>query len=229
MKAGHGLQQFSISNNMAKRKKEIKEPFIHPGVPLPLENMEIPDEWLPVDDFSSHRPMLYRTIMNTAHTAFVEFGTGFGSTPLLKELYATCLPSNHLISYENDQQWFELMLSLPYKFARPDYAYHGNHALICTDNLLSPNIWNGSIVFIDCAPGELRKHLISKHSNIAKMIIVHDTEPGAEYVYGMNEILSTFNHRCDLIVEGSPQTTVVSNLYDFTNWKTTINDQIRFI
>lgn len=215
---------------MAKRKKDLpKEPITHPGVPLPLDYPEIPDSWLPLDDYSSHRPMLYRAIMNTAHSAFIEFGTGNGSTPLLRELYANNFPDRELISFENDYQWFELMLTSEYKHQFPHTAFWRNHYLNFMDNILQVNLWKGCIVFIDCAPGELRKHLISKHSSTAKIIIVHDTEPGAEYVYGLHEILSSFRYRCDLIVEGGPQTTVVSNLYEFNNWKTEINEHIKFI
>ncbi len=218
---------------MAKKKKQ-PEPTVHapqPGVPLPLNHPEIPDSWMPVDDFSSHRPMLYRAIMNTHHNGFFEFGTGRGSTPLLQELYATeDLQLNDCISYESDYQWFELMLTKKHeRVAHAENLYtHRNHTLFYEPDYLQVNVWKGSIVFIDCAPGELRKYLISKHSNIAKLIIVHDTEPGAEYVYGMQEILNSFKYRCDLIVEGGPQTTVVSNLYEFNNWKTYINDTIRF-
>lgn len=216
---------------MAKKKKPQPppEPVIQRGVLLELNYPEIPVSWMPVDDYSSHRPMLHRVIANTAHNTFVEFGTGNGSTPLLRKLYADVLPDRDLISYENDCQWFEIMLTEEYKFSSPECAHLKNHYLIRTDNLLSINIWSGCILFIDCAPGELRKHLISKHSCTAKMIIVHDTEPGAEYVYGMADILSSFKYRCDLIVEGAPQTTVVSNLYEFDNWKTIITDQIQFI
>lgn len=213
---------------MAKRKK-TKEPVIQPGVPLPLDHPEIPEEWLPVDDFSSHRPMLYRAIMNTHHNGFFEFGTGRGSTPALKQLYSVSFPKNDCISYESDYQWFQLMQDNTYKEYDERISTNGNHSLYHEPDYLHVNVWRGSIVFIDCAPGELRKYLISKHSNIAKLIIVHDTEPGAEYVYGMSEILNGFKYRCDLIVEGGPQTTVVSNLYEFNNWKTIINDQIKFI
>jgi hypothetical protein len=218
---------------MAKRKKQPVpvEPILQPGVPLPLNCPGIPDSWMPVDDFSSHRPMLYRAIMNTHHNGFFEFGTGFGSTPLLSELYATQeFRMNDFISYESDYQWFEIMRTKEYdSLGHTEYAYgHWNHTLFYEPNYMQVNVWKGSLVFIDCAPGELRKHLISKHSNIAKLIIVHDTEPGAEYVYGMQDILNSFNYRCDLIVEGGPRTTVVSNLYEFNNWKTYINEKIRF-
>ena len=199
------------------------------GVPLILEYPEIPVQWLPEDDFSSHRPMLYRTIKNVAHNTFLEFGTGKGSTPLLKDLYANEFPEQEYVSYENDPQWYEIALNDEYTESASGVNSANNHHLIYTENLLSINIWKGSIVFIDCAPAHLRKSLINKHASIAKMIIVHDTEPGAEYVYGLQETLNSFKFRCDLIVEGLPQTTVVSNLYDFENWKTIINDQIKFL
>jgi hypothetical protein len=219
--------------NMAKRKqKPPPEPVIQHGVPLELSYPEFPDSWMPVDDFSSHRPMLYRVIMNTSHNGFFEFGTGKGSTPLLRELYATEQFKTHdLISYESNYDWYELMKTDEYNEVphADNIARSKNHYLFYEPDLLHPNIWRGSILFIDSAPGELRKHLISKHSNIAKLIIVHDTEPGAEYVYGMADILGSFKFRCDLIVDGAPQTTVVSNLYEFDNWKTIVNDQIRFI
>lgn len=213
---------------MAKRKKII-EPIIQRGVPLPLNYSEIPEEWMPVDDFSSHRPMLYRAIMNIAHSTFIEFGTGNGSTPVLRDLYTKQFPERDLISYENDYQWFELLLTDQYQQTSLNIASYKNHYLYSDANLLSVNIWHGAILFIDCAPAELRKNLISKHCGIAKLIIVHDTEPGSDYVYGMKEMLDSFKFRCDLIVDGYPQTTIVSNLYEFDNWKTIINDQIRFV
>jgi len=194
-----------------------------------LDIPEIPTNWMPEDDFSSHRPMLYRAIANTAHSAFIEFGTGTGSTPLLKEYY-TKWREKDFISHENNLEWYMKMKDASYKHQLVDnLVVCNNHSLFYTKHLLGVNIWKGSIVFIDCAPAELRKELICKHTNIAKLIIVHDTEPGAEYVYGLSEILSKFKFRCDLIVEGSPQTTVVSNLYDFSNWKTVVNNQISFI
>jgi hypothetical protein len=214
---------------MAKKKKQLVEPILHPGVPLPLDYPEIPNEWMPVDDFSSHRPLLYRAIMNTAHSAFIEFGMGNGSTPALRELYANSFPDRELVSFENDYQWFELMLTTDYQQQFPQTAFWRNHYINYMDNILQVNLWKGCIVFVDCAPAELRKHLISKHSSTAKLIIVHDTEPGAEYVYGLGELLNSFRFRCDLIVEGNPQTTVVSNLYNLNGWKTEINNQIKFI
>jgi hypothetical protein len=212
---------------MAKKPKP--EPINYPGIPLDLDHPEIPENWMPVDDYSSHRPMLYRAIMNIHHIGFFEFGTGKGSTPLLRQLYSDTFPDNDYMSYESNFGWFVTMHNEQYIRHGDNIRTHCNHTLFYEPNLLGINSWKGSIVFIDCAPGELRKQLISKHSSTAKLIIVHDTEPGAEYVYGMSEILNSFKYRCDLVVAGAPQTTVVSNMYDFVNWKTIVNEQIQFI
>ena len=219
---------------MAKKKANTNPPkIIRIGIPVPLIHPEIPDEWMPADDYSSHRPMLYRAATNLRHGAFYEFGTGYGSTPLLQHLYLNEFPERELISVEADQQWFEIAYSMKYE---PFMIHEGvhwhkykNHILIKTDTYLSRNIFQNSLAFIDSAPGEERKALISKHSVSAKAIIVHDTEPGAEYVYGMADILKSFNFRCDLVCEGMPQTTIVSNRYDFKEWAGIVNDKIQFV
>ena len=73
------------------------------------------------------------------------------------------------------------------------------------------------LMFIDAAPAEIRKLLISKYKDIPVMVI-HDTEPGAEYVYGMNEVLSSFKYRLDYQPEGKPHTTAVSNYINVCEW-----------
>jgi hypothetical protein len=77
---------------------------------------------------------------------------------------------------------------------------------------------NLSILFVDSAPGEERKEVIKKYLHRADVIIAHDVEPGAEYVYGMTPILSTFKYRLDFTPEGKPHTCVVSNVIDVTQW-----------
>jgi hypothetical protein len=75
------------------------------------------------------------------------------------------------------------------------------------------------LMFIDCAPAEDRRALVSLFKNIDGVLIIHDTEPGAEYVYGLKEILSTFKYRKDYAPEGKPWTTAVSNFIDVSKWE----------
>lgn len=219
---------------MAKKKKLTDPPIIkHAGIVVPLSHPVIPDDWMPVDDYSSHRPMLYRAIMNMRHGTFYEFGTGNGSTPVLKKIYGEQFPERELVSIETDPQWFEIFYEKCYEpiLLQDDALWykHKNHFLIKAANYMNWNTFHQSILFIDSAPGEERKSLISKHAIDAKAIIVHDTEPGAEYVYGMDSILKTFKFRCDLICDGMPQTTIVSNRYDFKEWDGVINEKIKFV
>lgn len=211
-----------------KKAKEAPKPIIHKGIDVDLCYPEIPDNWMPVDFYSSHRPLIYRIINNLKHDFFIEMGIGEGSTPLLKIHYID-FPKIECVSLETDSQWFEIFKTREYFELVPNCYKSDNHYLNYIENYIQWNIWGNAILFIDSAPGEQRKELISKHFATAKIIIVHDTEPEAEYVYNMDPILKTFRFRIDLIVEGMPQTTAVSNIYDFKNWKTVINDKIKFI
>lgn len=176
----------------------------------------IPKDWHPENDYSSHRPMLWMAL-NNIKGLVLEFGCGYGSTPLLDEY---CSPgSGHVFqSYETDERWAERF----------------DNVLVIDDYRAMPWLEESddcdpAILFIDCAPGEIRKDLIDCWGNFPKILIVHDTEPGAEYVYQMSEALGKFKYRCDLTIEGMPQTTAVSNVYDFKDWKGVYNDKFHFV
>jgi hypothetical protein len=75
------------------------------------------------------------------------------------------------------------------------------------------------LVLIDEAPGEHRKISIEVYSKIADALVVHDTEVGAEYVYGMANILSKCKYRLDYQSALYPRTTLVSNSFNVAEWK----------
>ena len=162
-----------------------------------VTHIDCPKEWESTNDWDSHRPLLYVALNNT-EKGIIEFGCGDGSTDLLR---------NHkhagfkFLSFENNKEWASKFGS---KTGFKKY-------------LELPNVDTG-MIFIDSAPGEERKYLIAKHNMTADVIVVHDTEEGAEYVYGMKEILSTFKYRLDYQPLGKPHTTAVSNFIDLTNW-----------
>jgi hypothetical protein len=172
-------------------------------------------------DYDSHRPMLWMALehikpMNEGERSdVVELGCGYGSTPLLKRY---CEMQQRLFaSFENNLEWLS-------KF--PDMAIVGVANWKFFMEIGRPP---ADIVFIDNAPGETRKDLIPYFANSAKIVIVHDTEPGAEHDYKMAEALNAYKHRCDLIIEGAPQTTAVSNVYDFQRWKGLTLGKYKFI
>ena len=165
-----------------------------------VTHINCPKEWESESDWDSHRPLLWLVVNNPSEFTIVEFGSGDGSTKLLVRFSET----NHRVfsSFETNKEWAIKTKSLSIE---PPY--------------LALNIPNdGYILFVDSAPGEERKYLIAKHSWDANVIVVHDTEEGAEYVYGMKEILSTFKYRLDYQPEGKPRTTAVSNFIDITKW-----------
>lgn len=165
-----------------------------------VTNIEVPKEWEITNDWDSHLPLLWMILDKITPSFTVECGCGYGSTILLNKY------CKKFVSYEINKNWFDKLLS-----DVPDSLYWiddwGNMATQECD-----------LLFVDCAPGEIRKDIISRHPNDAKVIIAHDTEPGAEYVYGMNEILSTFKYRLDYIPIGKPHTTAVSNFVDVTKF-----------
>lgn len=174
----------------------------------------IPPEWEVTNDWNSHRALLFLALEKIQGGPVVELGCGYGSTPLLAEY---CKNHDRLfVSFETNWLWAQ------------KFDYH----------VLSINDWQEfidigtpqmDILFIDCAPGEARKDLIKECANRARVIIVHDTEPGAEYVYGLNEILNSFKYRCDLIIEGHPQTTAVSNIHELHDWKGITIGKYKFV
>lgn len=160
-----------------------------------------PKEWQSESDWDSHRPCLYMALYNTTKIV-CELGCGYGSTELISEF---CKKHERLFySYDTNEDWVEKM--------------GGKTSLI--SNYISDIRMNTKVdvLFIDCAPGEIRKDLIRKLSDRASIIVVHDTEEGAEYVYGMSEILSSFKYRLDYQPKGKPHTTAISNFIDVTNF-----------
>lgn len=158
-----------------------------------LTHIDCPKEWDSESDFDSHRPLLYLAVENCSDGWVVEYGSGYGSTGLLRK---NC---EWFWSFETNEEWA--------KRTGADFI----------DNYFKSS-QDGVLLFIDCAPAWVRKYLIGKYSHQAMCIVIHDTEPGAEYVYGMSEILSTFKHRIDYRPEGKPHTTAVSNFIDVEKW-----------
>lgn len=174
----------------------------------------IPEKWQPTDDWDSHRPLLYLALLHTEGPV-IEFGCGYGSTLQLQRYCEG--RSRQFISIESSKPWadkFDIVTKID-NYLNYDWSFTVRDM--------------PSVLFIDCAPGEMRKDLLLKYGPMAEVTVVHDTEPGAEYVYGMYRALSEFKYRCDLHIEGMPQTTAVSNTYDFKEWRGVYNEKFNVI
>jgi len=162
-----------------------------------ITHIEVPKEWESTNDWDSHRPLLWLCVSKLDKNV-IEFGCGEGSTKLLDKF---CKEQElRFSSYETNKE----------------YAGIYNSTLVNDYDEINPN--RSCILFIDLAPGEQRKYMIAKHKEDVSLIIAHDTEIGAEYVYGMKEILSTFKYRLDYKPEGKPHTTAVSNFLNVEDW-----------
>lgn len=104
-------------------------------------------------------------------------------------------------SYENNEHYSK---KYPYVVKVKDY--------------MDVYLWKPSLLFIDSAPGEQRKDLIELHKDNADVIIVHDTEEGAQNIYGIREILNSFKYRLNYYPKGNPGTTALSNKINICEW-----------
>ncbi len=164
-----------------------------------LSKIEYPDDWQSLDDYSSHKPLLYLALKNTEGLV-VEFGCGYGSTPMIRSYCE--MTGREFISLETDKEWAA-------KFA-------GTEVIDSYENFVNNEI---GLLFIDGKPGEERKERLQQFAPLAQVLLAHDTQQSADYCYGMSGILSTFKYRLDFVPEGLPETTAVSNFIDVTKWK----------
>lgn len=160
-------------------------------------------------DWDSHKPLLGIALYKQNDSLpIVELGCGKGSTPAITQTLHT-EDSSPFLTVDNNIEYLELI--------KDDVSGCGI-ALLVKDYFDLQIIDQIGLLFIDCAPGEIRKDLIKKYELQANVIIVHDTELGAEYVYGMNEVLSSFRYRLDYQPEEKPHTTAVSNYINVCEW-----------
>lgn len=167
-----------------------------------VNHIEVPKEWKSTNDWDSHRPLLYLAVTKTPFNV-MEFGSGDGSTKLLSG-YCN-LKGKSFYSFETNEKWAKKTGS----YFITDYLENIEPQMAALDL---------GLMFIDSAPGETRKDIILAFSNKAEVILVHDTEESAEYVYGMKEVLSTFKYRLDYKPKGNPHTSCVSNFIDVESW-----------
>lgn len=163
-----------------------------------VTHIACPKEWESTNDFDSHRPLLWLAVSKTEEV-IMEFGCGVGSTSLLEKI-----ENRNFVSYETNAEWADKFESTLWV---NDYIED-----------IADSYYHIGVLFVDAAPAEVRKEIVSKFHLNADVVVVHDTEPGAEYVYGMSEVLSTFKYRLDYQPEGKPHTTAVSNRIDVTKW-----------
>lgn len=126
-----------------------------------------------VAGWDNHRFLLWAALQATKGLV-VEFGAGQGSTPFIRRF---CQDDNReFLSFDNSEKYSKLNGS----------TFISDWAQLNFDSI--------DVLFIDHAPGERRWIDIQKYAKIAKIIVIHDSEPSATG-YMLNNIWGLFPYR----------------------------------
>jgi len=144
-----------------------------------------------VSNWCNHRPLLFAALEMTSGPV-IEFGSGDGST---KYLSAYCREYvRYFSTYDGNKEWADKTGST--------YVEDWNDPV-----LYEPC----SIAFIDHAPGEHRHIAIARFSQLADIVVIHDSEPAATG-YMLDRIWHHFKARIDWESNGA-WASMVSNVY----------------
>lgn len=148
-----------------------------------------------IDTWCNHRVLLWEALELTKDSSFgvAEFGAGHGSTPFLRQY---CVDANRtFVSYENDKEWADKC---------------GSNFI---NNFLTADIYTQySVVLVDFAPGEHRHEAVAILKDLARIIVIHDSEVGGSGNYMYDKIYPLFKYRKDYnVTEGGAGATMLSN------------------
>jgi len=155
--------------------------------------------------WGSHLPVLMK-VLSITEGPVLEMGMGLYSTPYL---HWACFEKRELVSYDNDPKYFHM---------NEDYRGEGHEVSFVEDwskiDIVKP--WD--VAFFDEGPAEVRAINLMKVANIAKYIVVHDTQWREDKHYHYKELVFPFfKYRYDYI-KTKPHTSVLSNIVDLTNF-----------
>lgn len=152
---------------------------------------------VPFRPYVSHEVPLEKIVRKTIQGDILECGIGNSSTPLLRRL---CQELNrNLYSLESSARYID-------EFAHMRSEHHFIERIMDWNN----HNWftkEWAIVFVDNDPAPARKLIVDKMANLAKYIVVHDTENPA---FEFEPIFEKFKYRFDYMAE-LPYTTILSN------------------
>jgi len=138
----------------------------------------------------------------------LELGAGHFSTPILHWMCA--LKKRELVSYDNQE-----------RFVRWSHAYqtdwHSLYYVTNWDNAEIDRPWD--VVLVDHSPSERRITDIKRVANLAKYIVIHDSNARYNHHYHYDTVYGLFKQQInfDAVV---PSTTVLTNLVDLSDfWK----------
>ncbi len=160
-------------------------------------------------NYGTHLPCLIKAMERTSGDV-LELGMGLFSTPYLH--YQCMLSNRKLISYENFKSYAQFFI---------DYGYpNANHEINIIDDYVNAKIdrpWD--VVLIDQTPDTSRIIEVRRLANLAKYIIIHDSNEKQERIYHYSEIYPLFKYRT-IWDKDRNHATVLSNFVDLEDfWK----------
>lgn len=156
--------------------------------------------------WGSHLPVLMK-VMELTNGSVLELGGGLYSTPYL---HWSCFPNKReLVTYDYQAKYFNLLKNYESDF----------HKVIMVEDWDKVDIdRNWDVVLVDHDPAERRIEEIKRLANLAKYIVVHDTQKREEKHYHYNEIYPLFKYQYKYR-EVKPHTSVLSNFVDLSNFE----------
>lgn len=157
--------------------------------------------------YGTHLACLIKAVSKTTGD-ILELGTGIFSTPYLR--YECMLSNRKLVSYENYKDWYDFML----KYWTPN----DNHEINFVEKYSEAKTdkpWD--IVLIDQTPDISRTQEAVRLKDVAKYIILHDSNPSNHKVTHYDEIYPLFKYKTDWNGDKN-RATIVSNLVDLEDF-----------
>jgi hypothetical protein len=160
-------------------------------------------------NYGTHLAALIKAMSKTDGDV-LELGMGLFSTPYLH--YQCMLSNRKLVSYVNFKSYAQFFL---------DYGYpNANHEIILIDDYAHAKInkpWD--VVLIDQTPDTSRIIEAKRLANLAKYIIIHDSNGRYEKIYHYSKIYPLFKYRT-IWDKDSNHATVLSNFVELEDfWK----------
>ena len=164
--------------------------------------------------YSTHLPLLIEVMKRTSGDV-LELGPGVFSTPFLH--WRCEVEKRNLLTIESDRKWFN--------FCRQYYRtpYHKFLHVKKWDDAKEAINKEWDVAFIDHSPSRRRVVEIAQLANLAKYIVIHDSEERKDYEYHYPSIYPLFKYRFDLGefngIEIDHRTTILSNFIDLKEFK----------
>jgi len=147
--------------------------------------------------------------MNKTNGDVLELGMGLFSTPYLH--YVCTVAKRNLLSLENDKGWARHFKGSDFMHFLYGNDYHKIELIESYETYPIEKPWD--VVLVDQTPDLSRKETVKRLANLAKYIIIHDSNEKYEKVYHYSEIYPLFKYKRIWDLDDR-HATVLSNFVD---------------